>query len=254
VRDIAANASRLAAVIIEPMQGGAGALPADGEFLRVLRAETERHGILLVFDEVMTSRVHHCGLQAKHGIRPDLVTLGKYIGGGVTIGAFGGQAPIMKRFDPSRPDAFPHGGTFNNNVLAMAAGHVGLTQLLTESETNRMNALGDRLRTGLSRLADKHGVPMVATGVGSIFGIHFHEGPLRNIEDLDRSEHGREKEVADLKKLFHLDMLAAGYYVSRRIMGNLSLETSESEADGFVLAVEEFLINRKRVIADVFAR
>ena len=95
---------------------------------------------------------------------------------------------------------------------------------------------------------------MVATGVGSIFGIHFHEGPLRNIDDLDRGEHGREKKVADLKKLFHLDMMAAGYHVSRRIMGNLSLETSESEADGFVMAVEEFLINRKRVIADVFAR
>ena len=115
-RDIAANATRLAAVIVEPMQGGAGALPASAEFMAMLRRETERHGVLLILDEVMTSRVHHGGLQAHFGIKPDLMTLGKYIAGGLTIGAFGGRADIMARFDPSRPDAFPHGGTFNNNV------------------------------------------------------------------------------------------------------------------------------------------
>ncbi|CAN5498113.1 N/A [soil metagenome] len=252
VRDIAGNAGRLAAVIIEPMQGGAGALPATVEFLTALRAATARHGVLMVFDEVMTSRVHHGGLQARYGLRPDMMTLGKYVGGGITIGAFGGRADIMRRFDPSRADAFPHGGTFNNNVLAMAAGYAGLTQILTEAASNRMNALGDRLRAALAAVAEKHAVPMVATGIGSIFGIHFHEGDLRNMDDLDRGERGREAEIAGLKKLFHLDMLAAGHYVSRRIMGNLSLETSEAEVEAFTGSVDEFVVNRKRVIDAIF--
>ena len=169
---------KLAAVIIEPMQGGAGALPATAAFIAALREATERHGVLLIFDEVMTSRVHFGGLQAHFGVKPDLVTLGKYIAGGLTIGAFGGRADIMRRFDPSRPGAFPHGGTFNNNVVAMAAGYVALTRILTREATDRMNALGDRLRAKLNGLASKHALPMVATGFGSIFGIHFHEGAI----------------------------------------------------------------------------
>ena len=250
--DIARHAGKLAAVIVEPMQGGAGALPATAAFMTALRAATTRHGVLLIVDEVMTSRVHFGGMQAHFGIRPDLVTLGKYIAGGLTIGAFGGRADIMARFDPSRPDAFPHGGTFNNNVVAMAAGHAALTGLLTREATDRMNALGDALRGKLNALAARHGLPLVATGFGSIFGIHFHEGPLRSMDDLDRGEAGREKDVADLKKLFHLDMIAAGIYISRRILGNLSLETTEAETGTLVDAVDEFLTARRSLIQSVF--
>ncbi|MFO0992623.1 MAG: aminotransferase class III-fold pyridoxal phosphate-dependent enzyme [Hyphomicrobiales bacterium] len=252
-RDVAANARDLAAVIIEPMQGGAGALPADRDFITALRDATKQHGVLLIFDEVMTSRTHVGGMQAYFGVRPDLVTLGKYIAGGLTIGAFGGRADLMSRFDPARPDAFPHGGTFNNNVVAMAAGCAALTELLTADNLNRMNALGDRLRGRLTGLAAKHDLPMLVTGFGSIFGIHFHQGAARNIDDLDRGETGRERAVADLKKLFHLDMIAAGHYISRRIMGNLSLETSVQETDSFVEAVDEFLVNRGSLMRDAFA-
>lgn len=243
-RDIAAHAARLAAVIVEPMQGGAGALPATAEFMTELRRETERHGVLLILDEVMTSRVHHGGLQAHFGIRPDLMTLGKYIAGGLTIGAFGGRSDIMARFDPARPDAFPHGGTFNNNVLAMAAGHAALTRVLTPEASVRMNALGDDLRARLNSLAEQSSMPMLTTGFGSIFGIHFHRGRAANIGDLDAFETGREGQIAALKKLFQLDMFEAGLYISRRIMGNLSLETSEAETGALVSAVEEFFHNR----------
>lgn len=246
--DIAANASKLAAVIVEPMQGGAGALPADPSFLQGLRAACDAHKVLLVIDEVMTSRLDPGGVQRIMGVKPDLMTLGKYVGGGLTIGAFGGRADIMARFDPARPDAYPHGGTFNNNVLAMAAGHAALTQVLTEDRQARMNALGDRLRERLNQLARRHGVPLLATGLGSIFGIHFHVGPTRNAGDLDAGEHGRERVIADLKKLFHLDMLAAGQYVARRILGNLSVETTEAEVDEFCQAVEEFLVSRGDVV------
>jgi glutamate-1-semialdehyde 2,1-aminomutase len=250
--DIAANAGRLAAVIVEPMQGGAGALPAEPAFLRGLRAACDDHGVLLVMDEVMTSRLDTGGVQRTMGVKPDLTTLGKYIGGGLTIGAFGGRADIMARFDPSRPDAFPHGGTFNNNVLAMAAGFAALTRVLTADAQARMNALGDRLRERLAELARKRDVPMQVTGLGSIFGIHFHAGPVRNIGDLDRGERGRESAIEDIKKLFHLDMLAAGQYVSRRILGNLSVETTEADADAFCQAVEEFLVNRGELVRAVF--
>jgi glutamate-1-semialdehyde 2,1-aminomutase len=250
--DIAANADRLAAVIVEPMQGGAGALPADPAFLQGLRAACDANKVLLVIDEVMTSRLDSGGLQSIMGVKPDLMTLGKYIGGGLTIGAFGGRADIMARFDPSRPDAYPHGGTFNNNVLAMAAGHAALTRVLTADAQARMNALGDRLRTRLAELAQKHDMPMQVTGLGSIFGIHFHAGPIRNIGDLDRGERGRETLISDIKKLFHLDMLAAGQYISRRVMGNLSVETGEAETDALCQAIEEFLVSRGALVRDAF--
>lgn len=254
VSDIAKHASRIAAVVVEPMQGGAGALPATAEFITALREATERHGVLLIFDEVMTSRVFFGGMQAHFCVKPDLVTLGKYIAGGLTIGAFGGRADIMRRFDPSKPDAFPHGGTFNNNVVAMATGYKALTKLLTREASDRMNALGDRLRVKLNNLASKHALPMVATGFGSIFGIHFHEGTPRNIDDLDLGEKPRQREVADLKKLYHLDMIDSGIYISRRIMGNLSLETTEAETDTLVAAVDEFLASRKNLLRSVFGR
>jgi glutamate-1-semialdehyde 2,1-aminomutase len=254
VSDIAKNASRIAAVIVEPMQGGAGALPATAAFITALREATARHGVLLIFDEVMTSRVYFGGMQAHFGVKPDLVTLGKYIAGGLSIGAFGGRADIMRRFDPSKPNAFPHGGTFNNNVVAMSAGYTALTKVLTREASGRMNALGDRLRAKLNSLAAKLALPMVATGFGSIFGIHFHEGALRNIDDLDLGEKGRESEVADLKKLYHLDMIDSGIYISRRVMGNLSLETTEAETDLLVAAVDEFLASRKELLQAVFAR
>ncbi len=236
-RDIDDNAGRLAAVIVEPMQGGAGALAGDPAFLAGLRESCSRHGILLIFDEVMTSRLGPGGLQGRLGIAPDMTTIGKYIGGGMTIGAFGGRADIMARFDPGRPGAFPHGGTFNNNVLAMAAG--------------LMNARGDALRGRLNHLAARHGVALQATGVGSIFGLHFHRGAIRNGDDLAAGAQGRAKEIGELKSLFQLDMFERGLYVTRRILGNLSLATTEADIDLLVAAIDEFLDSRGDLIREV---
>src|SRR5262249_25894413 len=163
------------------------------------------------------------------GIKPDLTSLGKYVGGGMTIGAFGGRADIMDRFDPGQPNSFPHGGTFNNNVLAMSAGLAAFKKVLTIDALNRMNPLGDSLRERSNGLAAKHNVALQATGVGSIFGLHFHRGPIRNSEDLDKGEAGRETEINDLKKLFQFDFFQRGLYVTRRILGNLSLQTSAAD-------------------------
>jgi glutamate-1-semialdehyde 2,1-aminomutase len=252
VADIKANGERLAAVLIEPMQGSAGALPASGEFLHAIRDASSRHGATLIFDEVMTSRVHSGGLQRKHGITPDMVTLGKYLGGGITFGAFGGRRDIMEGFDPSRPNALQHGGTFNNNVIAMTAGCRVMERLLSEEALAAMNQRGDVLREALNHLAITHRLPVQATGTGSIFGIHFHRGPLNNVEDLREGERGREAQMAALKKLFHFDMLAGSIYISRRLTGNLSLVTSNAECARFLAAVEEFFVNRGELIRAAF--
>jgi glutamate-1-semialdehyde 2,1-aminomutase len=246
--DLRAHAPELAAVIVEPMQGAAGALPAEPGFLHALQAACEAQGVLMIVDEVMTSRLGPGGLTGRLGLDPDLVTLGKYIGGGLTIGCFGGRADVMDRYDPHRPGAIPHGGTFNNNVLAMAAGAAALSQVLTPERVEAVNALGDRLRERLQAAIERHGVAMVATGTGSIFGLHFHRGPLRNEAEADAFEQPRAAAIRELKKLFQLDLFAAGQYVTRRILGNLSIETSAAEVDGLVEAFDEFLASRGPLI------
>ena len=126
----------------------------------------------------------------------------------------------------------------------MAAGHAALSKVLTAEAVAAMNRRGDRLRDRLNDIAKAQDLPMQVTGKGSIFGIHFHRGPIRNAGDLDRGEAGREAIIRELKTLVHLDMLAAGQYLSRRILGNLSLETSDADLDGLCGAVEEFLVSR----------
>lgn len=118
----------VAAVLVEPMQGASGCIPGRLDFLQALRESATRVGALLIFDEVMTSRLAPHGLANQLGIRADLTTLGKYIGGGMSFGAFGGRADVMALFDP-RTGRLSHSGTFNNNVMTMAAGYAGLTQL-----------------------------------------------------------------------------------------------------------------------------
>jgi glutamate-1-semialdehyde 2,1-aminomutase len=248
VKAIERHAHELAAVLVEPLQGGAGAIPAVPAFLAALRDATRKHGILFIMDEVMTSRLSPSGVQGRLGIKPDMTTLGKYVGGGMTIGAFGGRADIMERFNPTVPNALPHGGTFNNNVLAMAAGHAAFTKVLTPEAIDRMNVRGDELRQRINGLAAARGLAVQATGLGSIFGIHFHKGPIRNGHDLDEGERGREREIGDLKTLFQLDMMAQGHYINRRILGNLSLQTSAADLTAFLAALEEFLDNRAALI------
>ena len=132
------HAADLALVILEPMMGSGGCIPADaGVPDHAARGRRTTVGALLILDEVMTSRLSPGGLQQVRGIKPDLTTFGKYIGGGMSFGAFGGRADIMDLFDPRRPDALPHAGTFNNNVLTMSAGLAGLTEVYTPDAAAR---------------------------------------------------------------------------------------------------------------------
>src|SRR5438309_9916754 len=184
---VAPHRADLAAILIEPMLGGSGCIPAEREFLADLRVLASETGAILIFDEVMTSRLAPGGLQEAHGILPDVTTLGKYVGGGMSFGAFGGRADIMERFDPRRPDAFQHAGTFNNNVLTMNAGLVGLTEIYTPERARTLNIAGDRLRERLNAVVRRHSLAMQFTGLGSMIAVHMTDRPIRSQED---AEHG----------------------------------------------------------------
>jgi glutamate-1-semialdehyde 2,1-aminomutase len=236
VRLIAEHAHELAAVIVEPMQGSGGVIAGEPEFLRAVRDATAARDVLLVFDEVMTSRLARGGLQETLGIRPDLTTLGKYVGGGLACGAFGGSAGLMARFDPARPDALAHAGTFNNAVLTMAAGLAGLTEVYTDEQCTRLNALGDRLRRRLNAFATERAIEFCATGRGSMVGLHFTRGPVLRTAD--------SPPAPQLRTLLHLHMLERGYSFARRGFVALSLPLDEADVDAFASAVEEFLAAR----------
>lgn len=240
------HAADLAVVVVEPMQGS-GCIPATRDFLAALREATARHGIVLQFDEVMTSRLAPGGLQGHLGITPDMTALGKYLGGGMTFGAFGGRADIMAMFDPYRPGATPHGGTFNNNVLSMAAGLTGMRDIFTPEVAVALNASGDALRERLNGFIANCGAAMQATGRGSMLTIHFQRGSIERPEQTWMT--GEEaKRHEQLRALFHFDMLAAGQYLARRGFMALSLPMTAREHDGFAAAFEDFLRVRRPLL------
>ncbi|MBL8581303.1 MAG: aminotransferase class III-fold pyridoxal phosphate-dependent enzyme [Rhizobiaceae bacterium] len=235
------HAADLAAVILEPMMGGGGCIPATKEFLLALREATQKAGALLIFDEVMTSRLHYRALHGAHGINPDLLTLGKYLGGGASFGAFGGRADLMDRFDPAAPGAFSHGGTFNNNLLSMAGGMAGFTKVLTEEASRAVNERGDRLRGALNKALADHRVAGVVLGRGSLMNIHFVPGPVTSPEPLDHVD-GR------IMSLYHVEMLLRGQHVTPRGMLALSIPFGDAEVDGFVAAFDDFLATHRSLL------
>jgi glutamate-1-semialdehyde 2,1-aminomutase len=247
-----AHAATLCAVIVEPVLGG-GCIAADAEFLAMLREECNALDVVLVFDEVMTSRLSPGGRQGLLGIRPDMTTFGKYLGGGLSFGAFGGARAIMEHFDPGRPDAIAHAGTFNNNVLSMAAGLAGISRVFTPAEAVRINALGDRLRERLNAVALARGVPFRATGLGSLIGLHFSDREIRNGADGDPADAATANVRHDAATLLHLGMLERGYYFARRGYIALSLPTTEADCAGFAAAFEDFLAMHGTRITAAFA-
>ena len=241
---VAQHAGDLAAVIIEPMLGGGGCLPADPEFLAMVREETARRGIVLIFDEVMTSRLHPGGLSAHFDIEPDLKTLGKYIGGGMSIGAFGGKRSIMEQFDPSKPNALPHAGTFNNNTLTMTAGHAALTEIFTPEACLALNARGDRLREGLNELFMRYQAPLRATGMGSMLTLHPLAGDVRVPADAAKADRR-------LKQLLYLDLLERGFYIAERGFMALSLLVTDEDCQHLIGAVENFIETRREFLGEL---
>lgn len=223
----------IAAVLVEPMQGAGGCIAASKAFLEALRLTTREAGAVLIFDEVMTSRLAAGGLQSRYRVIPDMTTLGKYIGGGMSFGAFGGRDAIMRQFDP-RWGSLTHSGTFNNNLLTMAAGVVGLTQLFPPSTADDLSATGEAMMSRLNALCDRYKVGMQFIGVGSVMNVHFTSRKIESVRDLE----GTSK---SLRQLLFLHLILAGFYVSPRGYTVLSLPLTAHDVDLFVTSVEEFL-------------
>jgi glutamate-1-semialdehyde 2,1-aminomutase len=169
---IARHGGQIAAVIVEPVLNAGGTIPAKREFLSLLREKTAQHGIILIVDEVVTFRLAYGGIEEWLGIAPDITVLGKLIGGGFPIGAFGGRADVLAAFDPRHPSALQHSGTFNGNAISMSAGTAAL-DLLSPSEIARINKLGEDLRRQFAEVLSSAGYPFVITGAGSLLRIHY---------------------------------------------------------------------------------
>ena len=239
---IDAHADELACVIVEPMIGGGGCIAADVAFLRMLRERTERHGIVLIFDEVMTSRLGPGGLQGRYGITPDLTSLGKYICGGMTAGAFGGRADLMERYDPRQAVPLQHSGTYNNNVFSLRAGIAGLGEVYTAEAAVALNARGDSLRERLNAICVQSDAALQVTGIGSMLAFHARRGTIRTPADAAQGD-------AKARELLFYDLLAHGIYtMPRRGFMALSLPLGEAEFDQLAGAVQEFVSARASLL------
>jgi len=178
--------SEVACVIVEPVAGNMGCVPPAAGFLELLRDLTAQAGALLIFDEVMTGfRVARGGAQEKFGVRPDLTTLGKVIGGGLPVGAYGGRADIMEHVAPSGP--VYQAGTLSGNPLAVAAGLATLRSLRGPEAYDRLEALGERLERGILEVGVERGARIQVNRVGSMLTVFFSEGPIHDFRTASAS-------------------------------------------------------------------
>jgi glutamate-1-semialdehyde 2,1-aminomutase len=220
----------IAALLVEPVQGSAGMIPLDAGFLRAMREATRRLGIVLVFDEVVSLRVSHGGAEEHYDIRPDMTCLGKLIGGGLPLGAFGGRREIMALFDPSHgAPAIPHPGSYNANPVSLASGLATL-ELLTREAVDGLNRMGDRLRAELARVFGAAGIPVAITGLGSLFGIHLTDREVRTIRDAASGD-------AALRHRIFLGLYNEGILLDPRGVGTLSTAIGEGEVTRFLEAL-----------------
>ena len=228
------HGGEIAAVIVEPMLQSGGCVPAELAFLEMLGDETKASGALLIFDEVVTSRLHPNAIHGKFGLTPDLVTLGKYIGGGMTFGAFGGRSDVMARFDPRLPNFVPHAGTFNNNTLSMAIGYVAMSEIFTAERAIALNGRGEALRARLNTLAADAQANMQFTGLGSVMNIHMTTIPIVSADQVKAGDMA-------LRELFYFYLISRGIYLARRGMISLSLAITDEQIEQLVSVVSEFI-------------
>lgn len=228
-RLIERHAGELAAVVVDPLPSQIALVPATLAFLGSLREVTRAHGILLISDEVMSFRLSYHGALAAMGVQPDLLCLGKIIGGGLPVGAVAGSSEVMAVFDPrGNGPAVPHGGTFNANTATMAAGQAAM-ELLTPAALDRLNAMGERLRREANAALAEIGVPGQVTGAGSLFRVHMTSRPLSDY----RSAVATVPEREAYTRLYRY-LLVHGIFITSTGLGCLSTPMSEAEVDAFI--------------------
>jgi glutamate-1-semialdehyde 2,1-aminomutase len=203
-KQFAAHPGQIAAIIIEPVSGNMGCVPPQPGYLEALREITTREGAILIFDEVMTGfRVAAGGAQERFGITPDLTCLGKIVGGGMPVGAYGGRRDIMAKIAPLGP--VYQGGTLSGNPLSVAAGLETLRTIKRDKPHDALEATTLRLCEGLAARAKAHGIDWTHVSVGSMFGFFFQAEPVWNYEQAKRSD-------LDRFARFHAEMLSRGVY------------------------------------------
>ena len=235
---------QLAAVLIEPILGAGGNIRGDRKFLEMLRQKTREFGILLIFDEIKTARLGSAGVQGMLGIAPDLTTLGKFIGGGLPTGAFGGSAELMAQFNPKLPGTLAHAGTFNNNVCSMAAGCAALSKVYTPQRAAEFFDWSEAFRLSRNEMFAAKAVPMYANGSGSMIAIHFSTEPTRRPSDISAG-------CQSLRPLLHLELLLDGVLVCKRGDLFLSLPMNGTHLSKARLALERFADRYKPLIEQV---
>jgi len=238
------NKDELAAVIVEPIMGAGGLIPAQDGFLDHLRQVTAESNVLLIIDEVITFRLSTGGAQQIYNVKPDLTTFGKTIGGGLPVGGFGGRADVMAVFSPKHRRPAHHSGTLLATPINVAAGIAGLKEM-TKEALDRINALGDSLADELKKTLADLKIKAQITGYGSLHQIHFTPEPVTH------AEISLIKQDRDILRLFHLTMLTKDMFVPRRGMYNISMPMTETEMNKAVQATAEVLSDMKPLIKEV---
>jgi glutamate-1-semialdehyde 2,1-aminomutase len=220
----------VAAVIVEGLLGSAGMLPPEDGYLGHIREETERHGALMIMDEVISLRLARGGAQDLYGVTPDLTAMGKIIGGGFPVGAFGGRREVMERYSPLAERPLTHSGTFNANPITMAAGVAAMKELDADA-IGYLNRLGERFAAGVRRIAAERGVPLVTTGAGSLRNLHVAERAPRTAAEAARTDR-------QILPLLHLALLLDGILIAARGMVAFSTVTTERDVDRLLAAMD----------------
>ncbi|KAI9847379.1 MAG: hypothetical protein M1837_002567 [Sclerophora amabilis] len=254
----------LAAILVEPVQGAGGVIAGSPAFLTYLREAATEYGAVLIFDEVMTSRLSYRGFASELGIKPDMMTLGKWVGGGMSFGAFGGRKEIMAMFDP-RSNILTHSGTFNNNVVSMAAGIAGCN-LLDEQALAKLNGLGEEMKRRIEDVLGKNGISSTAPINDSVNGYHeeeeeavdskgllfdsVQETPIMYVNGVGSMLciHFSGPDQSVLQALFFHHMLKEHIYIASRGFIALSIEIRPNHVDHFVAALERFVLHFLQVL------
>ncbi len=225
--------NQVAGILLEPVAGNMGCIPPEPGFLQGLRKLADETGACLIFDEVMTGfRLAPGGAQERYGVTPDITCLGKIIGGGLPVGAYGGKLEIMSQVAPEGP--MYQAGTLSGNPLAMAAGLETLTLLREPGTYEQLEARSNQLGEGLKAICQQKGIPHYATGVGAMMTLFFVEGPVKNYQDVCRFDRERFNR-------FFWGMLDRGVYLapSQFEAGFLSLAHTEADIQKTLEAAEQ---------------
>ena len=219
------HGSELAAVIMEPMLGSGGCVPATAEYVQGVFAAARQVGAVCIADEVMTSRHGRQGMMRMLGVEADITTYGKYIGGGFSFGAFGGTAELLDQYDTTpgaRESVISHAGTFNNNIATMTAGGAVLGQVYTADVAEAHFARGEEFRQQLAAVCARHTVPMSVSGFGSMMSLHATSTVPTNVREAFARDHV-------LQELVYLGLLARGVYIAFRGMVNVGLAHTDDQ-------------------------